>query len=205
METIQEQQQLQEEQTQKEKDERLNRLLVTSMAISNPTESIGRRNVSAHRRVQSTALFSILDLDSPSNMRHRVRSLSLAEAPSLDKYYPGDCVLQEPPVAHILFLDRMMLNLYTAALLLQDLTCWTVPTIWWIAAVVGTTPSICPCGCYRRCLFESNYRKTLPNWPCGTVHTGVVHPLCRTSQLLAALRVVPSVKPTNWEKNYKRN
>jgi hypothetical protein len=64
----------------------LTRLLQTSLKISNPTESIGHRNV-IHRRVQSTTLFSILD--SPSNMRHRVRSLSLAEAPSLDKYYPG--------------------------------------------------------------------------------------------------------------------
>jgi hypothetical protein len=60
----------------------------------NSTESIGHRNVRAHRRVQSTTLFSILD--SPRNMRHRVRSLSLAECPeppSLDKYYPGSHLL----------------------------------------------------------------------------------------------------------------
>jgi hypothetical protein len=67
--------------------------IVINISSSNPTESIGHRNVRAHRRVQSTTLFSILD--SPRNMRHRVRSLSLAEcpAPSLDKYYPGSHLL----------------------------------------------------------------------------------------------------------------
>lgn len=56
---------------------------------SSSTESIGNRNVK-HRRVQSTAtVFSILDTPSLMNMRHRARSLSLAEYPSLDKYYPG--------------------------------------------------------------------------------------------------------------------
>lgn len=52
------------------------------------TESIGRRNV-AHRRVQSTAMLFSMDLDSSSTMRHRPRSVSLSQPPSLTKYYPG--------------------------------------------------------------------------------------------------------------------
>jgi hypothetical protein len=68
-------------------------IMAAIMISNNPTESIGHRNVKAHRRVQSTTLFSILD--SPQNMRHRVRSMSLAECPvaSLDKYYPGSHLL----------------------------------------------------------------------------------------------------------------
>lgn len=86
METIDE---LQERTDSKDEDEEdpLARLLKISMGIGSATESIGNRNVLPHRRVQSTTLFSILD--SPSMMRHRVRSMSLTEAPSLDKYYPG--------------------------------------------------------------------------------------------------------------------
>ena len=93
-----------EEITKEEKDAYLSQLLGRNLRLlegsTNPTESIGHRNVS-HRRAQSTTLFSILD--SPSNMRHRVRSLSLAEAPSLDRYYPGVYVIAMTNYARALF------------------------------------------------------------------------------------------------------
>ena len=82
---------IKEKEEQKETDERLERLL-RNVNIKTSTESIGHRNV-LHRRAQSSALFSILD--SPSNMRHRVRSMSLAEHPSLNKYYPGSHLLDD--------------------------------------------------------------------------------------------------------------
>jgi hypothetical protein len=76
------------------KEEQLNRLLkkvnIDLTALANSTESIGHRNVS-HRRTQSTSLFSMLD--APITMRHRARSLSLAELPDLTKYYPGSHLL----------------------------------------------------------------------------------------------------------------
>ena len=95
METIQENKPALTDKDKEEtkEDDPLTRLLMKNTgltATSNPTESIGRRNV-VHRRAQSTTLFSILD--SPTNLRHRVRSLSLAEAPSLDKYFPGSHLL----------------------------------------------------------------------------------------------------------------
>lgn len=55
------------------------------------TESIGRRNV-VHRRAQSSVLF--LGLDPPQILRHRGRSMSVAdEPPSLLKFYPGSHLL----------------------------------------------------------------------------------------------------------------
>jgi hypothetical protein len=130
METINERRQklMEEKKTQPIKDEEgdeeedpLTRLLLqTSLAIgSNPTESIGHRNV-VHRRVQSTTLFSILD--SPSNMRHRVRSLSLAEAPSIDKYYPGSHLLDSGNT----MVDSCYNNGYTSSLYLS---LWLIPPL----------------------------------------------------------------------------
>ncbi|KAL3930817.1 MAG: hypothetical protein SGBAC_011602 [Bacillariaceae sp.] len=64
------------------------RLEAKGVLPASSTESMGHRNVRAHRRVQSTSLFSILD--APSFTPLRARSMSMADAyPSLDKYYPG--------------------------------------------------------------------------------------------------------------------
>ena len=72
-------------------ENRLTQLLGNVERLST-TESIGRRNV-VHRRTQSNHLYSILD--SPQNQRHRVRSLSVAEVPSLLKFHPGSHLLDD--------------------------------------------------------------------------------------------------------------
>eukprot|EP00977_Amphora_coffeiformis_P024881 scaffold17437_cov173-Amphora_coffeaeformis.AAC.3 len=77
--------------TQEELEARLSKLLVNVERLST-TESIGRRNV-IHRRTQSNSLLSILD--SPQNLRHRVRSLSVAEVPSILKFAPGSHLLED--------------------------------------------------------------------------------------------------------------
>lgn len=77
--------------SRKELEDRLTALLGNVERLST-TESIGRRNV-VHRRTQSNHLFSILD--SPKNLRHRVRSLSIAEAPSLLNFAPGSHLLED--------------------------------------------------------------------------------------------------------------
>jgi hypothetical protein len=74
------------------------------------TESLGHRNVRAHRRVQSTSLFSILD--APSFTPLRARSMSMADAfPSLDKYYPGSHLVDYGGVedSNCLFLSLWLL------------------------------------------------------------------------------------------------
>jgi len=74
------------------------------------TESMGHRNVRAHRRVQSTSLFSILD--APSFTPLRARSMSMADAfPSLDKYYPGSHLVDYGSLDHAtcLFLSLWLL------------------------------------------------------------------------------------------------
>jgi len=76
---------------QEELEKRLSKLLVNAERLST-TESIGRRNV-VHRRTQSNSLLSILD--SPQNLRHRVRSLSVAEVPSILKFSTGSHLLDD--------------------------------------------------------------------------------------------------------------
>jgi len=59
------------------------------------TDTIGRRNaLGAHRRVQSTALLSSMFLDSTAALRHRTRSMSLNQPPSLLKFYPGSHLIE---------------------------------------------------------------------------------------------------------------
>lgn len=76
--------------------QRLEQQLLTNNIVFGPsaTESIGHRNVVAHRRTHSNALFSMLD--GGEQMRHRPRALSFAlqEPPSLHKYYPASHLLQ---------------------------------------------------------------------------------------------------------------
>lgn len=70
------------------------------------TESIGHRRV-VHRRVQSSALFSILD--TPVNLRHRMRSMSMAEPPSLEKFYPGSHLLDGETEDECVYLSLWLL------------------------------------------------------------------------------------------------
>lgn len=59
------------------------------------TDTIGRRNAGAqHRRVQSSAVLSSMFLDRPAALRHRVRSMSMNQPPSLLKFYPGSHLLE---------------------------------------------------------------------------------------------------------------
>mmetsp|Transcript_28526 Transcript_28526/g.69406 ORF Transcript_28526/g.69406 Transcript_28526/m.69406 type:complete len:331 (-) Transcript_28526:85-1077(-) len=79
------------ESSRKELEDRLTTLLGNVERLST-TESIGRRNV-VHRRTQSTHLLSVLD--SPTRLRHRVRSSSIAEPPSLLNFAPGSHLLDD--------------------------------------------------------------------------------------------------------------
>jgi Cyclic phosphodiesterase-like protein len=74
-------------------EERL-QFLLKDANVQSTTESIGHRNT-LHRKTNSSALFSLLDTPTASGMRHRARSMSLAEHPSLEKYYPGSHLLDD--------------------------------------------------------------------------------------------------------------
>lgn len=94
METIPEKEKLETKEDEVGKEVTVEEQLAQRLnGVTTSTESIGHRNV-RHRRVQSTSLlFSILDNTPSQTQQHRVRSMSLAEYPSLDKYYPGSHLL----------------------------------------------------------------------------------------------------------------
>eukprot|EP00980_Cylindrotheca_fusiformis_P021658 scaffold8505_cov130-Cylindrotheca_fusiformis.AAC.24 len=80
------------ERTREKLEQRLTALYGDVERLST-TESIGRRNV-VHRRTQTSAALLFLALDAPEALRHRGRSMSVAdEPPSLLQFHPGSHLL----------------------------------------------------------------------------------------------------------------